>query len=166
MTNAEQKSINEVHALMTTIREENRKFREDINSQVTTTNKQVAEKHIPIVLETEIHYAINSSITKVLTESLGGYGSPLTKYAQNVVQKHQTQIEAIFDDVVQQAISTDEFKLRVRETLLNKIAKVMISGVDGSIDKTVNLMKQDAIFRSRLTLSVNTLVDEFLNQNK
>lgn len=166
MTNAEQKNINEVYSLMNKIREENIKFREDVTSQITTTNKQVAEKHIPIVLETEITNAINTSITKVLSEALSGYGSPLTKYAQNVVQKHQVQIEGIFDDVVQQAISTDEFKLRVRETLLNKIAKVMISGVDGSIDKTVNLMKQDAIFRSRLTLSVNTLVDEFLNKSK
>jgi hypothetical protein len=164
MTNNEQKSINEVYALMSKIREENQKFREDINLQVTSTNKQVAEKHIPIVLENEINNAINSSITKALTDSLGGYGSPLTKYAQNVVAKHQVQIEGIFDSVIQDAIGTAEFKQRVREVLLNKIAKVMISGVDGTIDKTINLMKQDAIFRSRLTLSVNALVDEFLNK--
>lgn len=166
MTNAEQRSITQIYELMTQIREENKKFREDISQQVTTTVKQVEEKHLPIMFEDEIMKAVDASLAKALSEAMSGYGSPLVKYAQNVVSKYQPQIEGIFDSVVQEAIATDEFKQRVREVLLNKIAKTMIAGVDGSIDKTINLMKQDAIFRSRLTLSVNTLVDEFLNQKK
>lgn len=43
----------------------------------------------------------------------------------------------------------------------------MISGIDGSVDRVINKMKQDSVFRSRLTLSVNGLVNEFLKeQNK
>lgn len=164
MTNSEEKSIKQIYDLMSQVRDENKKFREDVTTQVNILSKNVDQKHLPIMFEDEIVKAVNVSLAKALSEALSGYNSPLTKYAVNVVNKYQNDIEAIFDKVVQDAISTDEFKLRVREVLLSKIAKTMISGVDGSIDKTVNLMKQDAIFRSRLTLSINTLVDEFLTK--
>lgn len=166
MTASEQKSVDRVFALMSEIREENRKFREDITTQTNKTVEKVEQKHLPIQFEDEIMKAVDASLSKALSEALTGYSSPLTKYATNVVTKYQVQIESIFDEVVKEAISTDDFKQRVRDVLINKIAKTMISGVDGSIDKTINLMKQDAVFRSRLTLSVNGLVDEFLNQNK
>ena len=110
--------------------------------------------------------AVDASLTKAMHEALTGYNSPLTKYAHNVVEKYKFQIESVFDEVVKEAIGTNEFKQRVREVMLHKIAKTMISGIDGSIDKTITAMKQDQVFRSRLTLSVNTLVDEFLNQPK
>lgn len=166
MTAAEQKSINDLHQIATAIREGNRKFNQEVDEKISTIESKVEKKHIPIQLEEEIMKAVDAAMSKALSEAMTGYSSPLVKYAHNVVAKYQTQIEGIFESVVQEAIQTDDFKQRVREILLNKIAKTMISGIDGSIDKTINLMKQDAIFRSRLTLSVNTLVDEFLNQKK
>lgn len=166
MTVSEQRSLNELHQIVTSLRDSNNKFREEMAQRVQIIEGIVEKKHLPIQFEDEIMKAVDTSLSKALSEALTGYNSPLVKYAQNVVQKYQAQIEGIFSDVVQEAIKTDDFKQRVREVLLNKIAKTMISGVDGSIDKTINLMKQDAIFRSRLTLSVNTLVDEFLNKPK
>lgn len=166
MTANEQKAVERVYLLLSQIREENNKFREDVTAKVTTVTEKVDKKHIPLQLEDEIMKAVDASLSKALHDALTGYNSPLTKYAANVVSKYQSQIESLFDDVVKEGIQTDEFKQRVREVLLNKIAKTMISGVDGSIDKTINLMKQDQVFRSRLTLSVNMLVDEFLSGQK
>ena len=164
MTTKEQQSIDRVFNLVSEIREENKKYREEISGKVSSITDKVEKTYLPIMFEDEIMKAVDNSLSKALSEAMSGYNSPLVKYAHNVVSKYQTQIEGVFDSVVQEAIATDEFKQRVREVLLNKIAKTMISGVDGSIDKTINLMKQDAIFRSRLTLSVNTLVDEFLTK--
>lgn len=164
MTKSEEKTIQSLHEVLAAIRKENSEFRELLAARVNGLQDQVEKKHVPINLENEIMQAVDKSISKALAEAMTGYNSPLVKYAQNVVQKYQSQIEGIFSDVIQEAIQTDDFRQRVREVLLNKIAKTMIAGVDGSIDKTINLMKQDAIFRSRLTLSVNGLVDEFLNQ--
>lgn len=166
MTQAEQRGLNEIRGLVNRLSEENRKFREDVNNLVNGLVTKVEQKHLPLSLEQEVVNAVHASVSKAFTEALTGYNSPLTKYAQNVVTRYQQVIESVFDSVVQEAIQTDEFRQRVREVLLSKIAKTMISGIDGSIDKTINLMKQDAVFRSRLTLSVNSLVDEFLNQKK
>lgn len=167
MTNSEQKTIDSLYKSVQDLRSENLKFREDVKMQVEAIAGRVEQKHIPVSLEDEIVLATKNAMSDAIKKALSdGYNSPLTKYANNVIAKYQTSIESIFDKIIQEGIASDEFKVRVREVLLQKIAKTVISGIDGSVDKTINLMKQDAIFRSRLTLSVNGLVDEFLKQNK
>lgn len=166
MTTKEQQTIDSLHKLVFDLRAENAGFKDSVTRLVAGLSEKVDQKHVPIHLENDIVAAVQTSITTALNTALTGYQSPLVKYAANVVNRYQTQIEAIFDDAVKQGIGTEEFKARVREVLLNKIAKTMISGVDGSIDKTINLMKQDQVFRSRLTLSVNQLVEEFLEKQK
>lgn len=166
MTTTEQKTVNDLHKIAIDLRDSNTKLRDEVEQRIKNMEQRVEQKHIPLSLESEVHNAINNSISKAFTDALGGYNSPLQKYCLNVVSKYQDSIEGVFDEVVKEAIKTDEFKLRAREVLLNKIAKTMISGIDGSVDKTVNQMKQDTIFRSRLTLAVNGLIDEFLTKKQ
>lgn len=166
MTTKEEKVVADMYAMVREMSKANNDFRNEMELKVKSIEGKVEQKHLPITLESDIVQAIRGAILKTFTDSLGGYQSPLQKYALNVVQKYQTSIESLFDDVVSEAIKTDEFRQRVREVLLHKIAKTMISGIDGSVDKTVNQMKQDTIFRSRLTLAVNGLVEEFLTNSK
>lgn len=162
MTAQEQKAVNDLYKIACELRDANNKLRDEVEQRVKAVENKVEQKHIPLSLESEVQNAVHSSIQKAFNDALGGYGSPLQKYALNVVAKYQASIEGVFDEVVKEAIKTDEFKQRVREVLLHKIAKTMISGIDGSVDKTINQMKQDAVFRSKLTLAVNGLVNEFL----
>lgn len=164
MTFKEEQAWKEVREIASNLRESFNTLKEQNEVRYKNMEFQVQQKHLPLSLEIEVQNAVHAAVTKAFTDALGGYNSPLQKYALNVVAKYQSSIESVFDEVVKEAIKTDEFKQRVREVLLHKIAKTMISGIDGSVDKTINQMKQDAVFRSRLTLSVNTLVDEFLNK--
>lgn len=166
MTKAEEKGLAEIRSLLSGIQDSNDRYRKLLTEKVDGLEKRVDEKHLPLKLEDILLGNIEAAMNKALSEALGGYNSPVQQYAKNVVSKYQSQIESIFDSIVQEAITTDEFKLRVREVLISKIAKTMIAGVDGTIDKTINLMKQDAVFRSRLTLSVNGLVEEVLSKQK
>ena len=166
MTTTEQRTVNDLYKIASDLRQSNEILRAELDQRIKTVENKVEQKHIPLSLEGEVVKAVNSAISKSFQDALGGYSSPLQKYALNVVAKYQASIECVFDEVVKEAIHTDEFKQRVREVLLHKIAKTMISGIDGSVDKTINQMKQDSVFRSRLTLAVNGLVDEFINQNK
>lgn len=165
MTREEQRSINQLGELLVEIKKSNDLYRELLTKKVDDLEKTVTRKHLPVMFEDKIMESIDAALSKAMHEALTGYNSPLTQYAKNIVEKYKPQIEAVFDEVIQEAIKTDEFKQRVREVMLHKIAKTMIAGIDGSIDKTVNQMKQDAVFRSRLTLAVNGLVDEFLKPN-
>ena len=164
MTETEKRTIASLNDTVTKLMQQNQTYRELLTAKVDGLEKQVEKKHLPVMFEDQIMKAVDTSLAKAMESALTGYNSPLTQYAINVVKKYQPDIEGFFDSVVKEAIQTDEFRQKVRDVMLHKIAKTMIAGVDGSIDKTINLMKQDAVFRSRLTLSVNGLVDEFLKQ--
>jgi len=162
MTAKEEKGLQNLQNLLEQIRKENQEFKEQINLKVAEVN----QKNIQFTFEADIIQSVQQSITKSLGDFLGGYNSPLSQYAKNIVVKYQADIEATFDSIVSEAIKTDEFKTRVREVLLHKIAKTVTSGIDGSIDKTVNLMKQNQVFRSKLTLAINEITNEFLKQGE
>ncbi|MCA6431225.1 MAG: hypothetical protein IM613_17455 [Cytophagales bacterium] len=164
MTAREQQTLDSLLRLVTDLKTENQSFRDEVRSQVNSVTQQVAQKHLPLSLEQEVINSTKTALSKAFADSMGGYNSPFQKYALNVVAKYQSSIESIFDYVVSEAIKTDEFKLRAREVLLNKIVKSMISGIDGSVEKTVQQMKQNAVFRSRLTLALNSLVEDFLKE--
>jgi len=167
MTLQEQKTIDSLNKSINQLREDNLKFKDDITQLIKVINKKVDEKREPLSLEKEVIYSLNDSLKIAFQKALSdSYNSPLKKYADNIVIKHQVAIEKIFDTIVTEGISTYEFKESVRITFLNKLSKTVVSGIDGSLEKTINLMKQDSIFRSRLTLAVNTLVEEFINQPK
>ena len=114
MTTQEQKTVNDLYKIASDLRDANNKLRDEVEQRLKSVEGRVEQKHIPLVLENEIQKAVHSSIQKSLTDALGGYNSPLTKYALNVVAKYQTSIEGVFDEVVKEAIKTDEFRQRVR----------------------------------------------------
>jgi len=164
MTNKEQNSIERMMNLMSKIHTENETFKKMLLERVDVTEKKIEQKREPLNLENEvIHTAtdvINESLRKILLDS---YDSPLKKYAQNVITKYQQSIEDVFDKIVSTSIDTPEFEAAAKDALLTKIAKTVISGIDGSVDKVVYQMKQDRVFRSKLTLMVNNLIKEYLN---
>lgn len=166
MTTQEQKNISQLFNLLSDIRNENIQFREQVTMQVNAIAEKVEAKHMPLSMEQEVINEVSKSVRSAISAALSNsYNSPLVKYASNVVTKYQTQIESIFDKVVQEGISTAEFERASKEVLMHKITKTMISGIDGSIDKTINAMKQDTVFRAKLTMAVNQLVEDFVKQS-
>lgn len=164
MTTKEQQTIDQLFQTVSSLREENRIFKQSISELVDKMNSKVDAKHLPLSLEQNILATMNQAMSKSISDALGGYSSPLNKYAINVVERYENQIKSVFDSIVSESIQTEDFKDSIREVLLNKITKTMIAGVDGSVDKVVVQMKNDPVFRSKLTLFVNNLADEFLGK--
>lgn len=165
MTNKEQNSIEHMMNLMSKIHTENDLFKKMLLERVEVAEKKIEQKKMPLNLENEVVYAatdvIKDSLKKVL---LDDYNSPLKKYGFNIIGKYQESIENIFDKIISEGINTSEFELAAKDALLKKIAKSVISGIDGSVDKVINQLKQDTVFRSKLIVMVNNLIKEYLNQ--
>jgi len=162
MTEKENQTLKEIQQLMTDIRRENEFFKAEVKKQVEDIILKVDKKELPITLEKDVLYAVNDSIRDALKKVLVDYNSPLKKYAENIITKYQKEIESVFDNIVSSEIASIEFRENVKEALLNKIARTVITGIDGNVDKLLNQMKQDQVFRSKLTLMVNSLIDEFV----
>jgi len=160
----EAESIQKLENLLFSIKEENRIFRESVNSSVKTLSDQVQQKHIPISLELDILQSVQKSMDVAIAGALSGYNSPLTKLVTQVVEKHSKEIFDIIDSSFSSAISTEQFKESVRSAFAHKVGRHVLSNFDGLFDKISNELKSDSKFRAQATLAMSNIIEEFLNK--
>ncbi len=163
MTANEQKSINEVYTLLALIRSQNDDFRQDVKSQVDAINEKVDKKHIPLYFEQNILSIVQSSISKSIEDCLKGYSSPLSRIVVGVIESRNQQLKEIITSSFDQVIQTEDFKQSIITAFSHKIAKNIISGNDGLVDKVCNKLKTDPVFKSKITIAISNVVEQCLN---
>lgn len=164
MTNQEQKSIDKVYQLMSEIQHENNEFRKQVNDLTTKMNTKVDTKHLPITLEQDILSVAQQSIQKAIQESMTKYDSPLIKLVSSVINEHSTELRGIISDSFNEVIKKDEFKSSIRAGFSHKVARTIISNNDGLFEKVSNELKQDSVFKSKMSLAVANVINECLEE--
>lgn len=160
MTNKEQETIDKLYNLLSDIRDENEKFKDSINKKVDTYTEKVDKKVEPLYFEQDIVQAIKQSIQKAMIESLTSYDNPLSKLIKSVVQSHYDELRTIVDNSFMIAIKTEDFKQAMTDEFSHKVARTLITKNDGMLEKVCNDLKQDAAFRSKVTLAIDKVVNE------
>jgi hypothetical protein len=163
MNKAEQETINNLVNLMRSIKSENDRFREDIKTQVDAINAKTDKKHLPFVMEQDILTTAQNAIGKAIEAAMVGYGSPMTKLVQEVVDEHSMQLRNIISSAFGEVINTANFKQSIIEAFSHKIARTIISNQNGLYDKVSNDLKQDAVFKAKVSLAVSNVVEECLS---
>lgn len=162
MNQDEKKALDSLLRLIGDLREENRKFREDVTSQINSINTKTDKKHLPMQLEQNIlqtaQQAINESMSKVLVN----YDSPLIKLVKTVVDENSVELKKIISDSFSQVIKTEDFKKSIVDAFAHKVARTIISNNDGLFDKVSNELKQDTVFKSKMAIAVANVVEECL----
>lgn len=162
MNQKEQEVVNKLYATMQDLKEENRKFRDDITHQVNTINQKTEAKHMPIYLEQDILRAAQMSINETISKVLTGYDSPLVKLIKSVVDENSAELRLIISDSFTEVIRQKDFKESIINAFSHKVAKTIISNNDGLFDKVSNELKQDAIFKAKMSIAVSNVVNECL----
>jgi hypothetical protein len=166
MTTKEQQTIDNLFKSVQDLRTENSKFREDVKLQVEAINAKTEKKHLPITLEQDIlrtaQMAMNESIQKALTD----YNSPLKKLTEAVILENTTFLKGLISDCFNSVIKTEDFKNSIITAFSHKVARSIISNNDGLFEKVSNELKQDAIFKSKMSLAVSNVVEECLTERR
>ena len=167
MTDKEQKAVDQLLTLVRQLREENAKFRDDVERTVLTLNAKTEKKHLPVTLEQDIlHAAVNGVSLAIKSIFTDNYKNPLRDLTNVVVEEHKAELKAIINECFETTIRSEDFKSSILSAFSHKIARTIISNNDGMFDKVSNELKSDAIFKSRMTLAVSTVVDECLKERK
>ena len=164
MTAQEQKSIDQVFNLMSEIKRENNDFRAQVKELTEKINSKVETKLFPVTLEQDILSTAQTAIQTAIKESLTKYDSPLIKLVTAVVNEHSQQLKQIISESFDKVIQTGEFKQAIRDGFSHKVARTIISNNDGLFEKVASELKQDAIFKSKMSLAVANVVNECLNE--
>ena len=162
MTAKELKLMEETNAMLRNLTESNRQFAAKVDQKVADLEKVVEKKHIPTNLEGEILKATQQSVAKAIESSLTGYGSPLIKLVLEVVEENRAFLKSIISESFDAVIKTSEFKASIVAAFSHKVARSIISNNDGLFEKVSNELKQDAVFKAKMSLAVSRVVEECL----
>lgn len=111
-------------------------------------------------LEQEILRTAQSSIGKAIGEALTGYHSPLQKLVNKVVDTHSESLTKVMHEAMGTVISTPEFKEACINAFHHKVAKLLVTKLEGSVEKTVNTLRQDPTIRAKMVLAIQGIVEE------
>lgn len=162
----EQKSVDELVELVSTIKKENNDFKIEIMGLVNSINTKVDTKDVPISLEQSILSTVQKSMQAAIEKSLTDYGSPLLKLITIVVDEHSRQLKQIISDSFDEVIQKDEFKKSVQEGFSHKITRTLMSDNNSLLEKTTNELKRDPIFKAKISLAIDNVINEYLNGEK
>ena len=160
MTKDEREKFSELEKLMKDIIYSNREFVVRAENKIAKLEQKVEEKHIPISLEQQILSQVNSSIAKSINELLANpYHSPLFKMAEGVIKNHEKELKEKMELIMKESVTVG-FDLEMKQAFKHKVARSLVSALESETDKVVNKLKNDPIFKSKLLIEINTLVEE------
>lgn len=163
MTAEEKRSMQEMKDMIRELKQSNASYAEALSKRVDGLEATVVKKHIPFNLETSILSTVQSSFGEAISKSLLGYDSPLLKLIKEVVDDNSTELKAMISESFTNVIHTDEFKKSVTDAFIHKIGRILIDKSSGLLEKTVNDLRQDAVMKSRLSLAVDGVISDYLN---
>lgn len=114
-------------------------------------------------LENEIIGTVHSAIADAIKTKLSGYNTPLDKLIAETVQKHDAQFRTILDKCVNDALSGD-FAVALADACTRKLAKVLISKMEGALEKQATELRSSPEFRAKLTVLVDDLVTSMITK--
>lgn len=166
MNKEEQKTVDQLYQMVSQIKQENKILTEALTDMVNKLNEKVEKKNEPIYLERDILQVLQVSMSKAIQDCLSGYNSPLTKLVNSVVESRSEELRKIITDSFDDAIAKEEFKSAIREGFSHKIARTLTNNNGGLFDKVSNELKQDAMFKSKMTIAIANVVNECMEERK
>lgn len=142
-----------------------REFQSKIDSVIESINQTKAEIHkakSPANMESDILVAAQEAIAKSIKEVLSGYNSPLAKLTLEVINSHSSELKQIINDSFSSVIKTEDFKTSIVNAFAHKVSRTIISNNDGLFDKVSNELKQDSVFKAKMSIAVANVVEECL----
>lgn len=110
-------------------------------------------------LEKQIHQVVSDSlaagISKVLESS---YGNPIGKLAEAAVASRQAEIQSMFTNAIDKALSA-EFLPALQSACAHKLARVLVSKMEGEIEKKANDLRSNPETRAKITVAIAKCIE-------
>jgi hypothetical protein len=108
-------------------------------------------------LEKEIFNQVGDAIGKAIAERLTSYNTPLAPMIASVIESRNSEIRAMLNKAMDGVLIGD-FRTELQAACTHKLARVLISKMEGEIEKTANELRSNPEFRARLTLAISEVV--------
>ena len=159
MTKKEETALEET---VNILKKENGEIKEILKTLSEKLIKKEEQEKLPFSLERNIQININEAINESIKKTLlDNCNSPLKKLLDVSVDKYKVDIIERLDRSLMVTLCDQNFNSFLEEAVKNKISRELVGAVESNLGKTINTLKQDPIFRSKLVLKINELVEEY-----
>lgn len=110
-------------------------------------------------IEKQIMEAVRQALAGAVEKRLMEYGSPLVKHIDEVVSRKGDLIKALVSDAFEDALA-GELRPQIRTALAHKLARILVSKMEGEIEKRVNDLRSNPSSRAAITLAVEAAIQK------
>jgi hypothetical protein len=112
-------------------------------------------------LETKVWNAAQQAVYDAIKQRMNStYDNPLAKMIDGVVSNRAEELRGMMDELFTAAIRSDNFKQAASEQLAHKVAKCLMSKMEGAIEKAANTLRSDPGTKARILLAIEKIVAE------
>jgi hypothetical protein len=113
-------------------------------------------------MKTELLAQCEKAIDKSITDALGSYSSPLAEAVRSALSEHKEKLHDLASESVTELVNSDDFKQTMKLEMKRKLAKVLISQYGGEIEKTVGQLKANPTSRAKITMAIDSVMDDLI----
>lgn len=105
------------------------------------------------ILQSHLSECLKEALTKFVGNTYGD--NPVLRIFSSVVDENSDSIRNVFNDVLKETFSSEEFKAELRQQAMKKIAQTIVGQTSGLAEKQINQLKQDPVFKANMTLLIS-----------
>jgi tryptophanyl-tRNA synthetase len=120
---------------------------------------------------TDLEQQVSNCITEGLAAAVQarlqhGYGdNPLTKLIDSVVVSRTDEMRKILESSIDGTLKGD-FKKQLQTAVQHKLARILVSKMEGEVERRVGELRSNPEFRAKVTLAVTQLVEEMVREQR
>lgn len=157
MTKTEmEQEIEKYQDIINRLQETNRKMEE----VATTKVKEIQLNATASVVMQEIHNSMMTGVKYAVINTLSkDYQNPLTPMVTEVILQRKSEIQKIINEAFNVVITEGDLLVSLKSELSKKLARELLNSVTGNIESAINMCKQDPVFKSKVIVKINEILD-------
>ncbi len=114
-----------------------------------------------ILNNNEISNIIEKELVDGFRKSLSEtWRSGIDDIVKAVVQENRDAIEKKYNSILKKVLNSKGFEKAISTEFMHKVAKNMVSKLEGQVEQAVNIIRQDQRLRAKMIVAIEKIVEE------
>lgn len=115
-------------------------------------------KNESLISTKDILHIVTDALHSKIGERLNAYQSPLNTIVDNAIKEHAAEIEAACRESLDGIFTSKEFKNSIKEEFRHKVAKTLVSKLEGTVEKAVEILRQNPTLRAQMIIKIEEII--------
>lgn len=109
----------------------------------------------------KIEEVINKGLESALLEAITNtWKSGIDEIVKDVVSQNREKIEKKYNTILSSVLNGRGFESAITDEFRHKVAKNMVSKLEGQVEQAVNIIRQDQTLRAKMVVAIEKIIEE------